>query len=128
MLRTLFFLVVLGGAGIAYVFFARTVDPTAFGGQRYSATDRAQGLHCQDLQLRSDQPVQTALQDRIGKQDDQDHVRVIDLLLGSLQPGGSHKLTVTYSLDRVGQPTNLHKATGTMMNSDCSFTIATIER
>ncbi|WP_426034452.1 hypothetical protein [Cypionkella sp. TWP1-2-1b2] len=128
MLRAVFFLVILFGAGIGYLVFASMADPTAFGGKQFTAEERAQGLHCQVMQQGYDRPVQTALQARIGSHDGEDKVRLIDVILGPLQPDGSHKMTLNYSLDRIGQISEVHRATGTMNNADCSFTIATLER
>lgn len=112
---------------LLYLAFFRTVSEALHGKPRaYTAAQMAEGLHCVDQLMDQPHAMQTALKQRL---DTADAIDVESIKPGPLRPDKTHKLTVFYRILRFGQKVpDANKATGTLVNADCTFSLTTIER
>lgn len=111
--------------------FAQAMNFSMFGKRYdYSDEEKARGAHCISRFEDEDSPLSVALSARLGKQvDDRVRLSVNETIVEPLKPDGTHDLTVLYHINRIGKvvlPTK--KATGILVNSDCSVRLTVFQR
>ena len=127
MARTGLIILVMLAMTVLYLAFFRTIRAGLDGDRGiYTEDQRAEGLHCVDQLQDSPYEMRTTLEKRISGTG---NISVTAIQPGPLRPDGTHKLTVRYIINRLGQVrTAEKKATGNLKNLDCSFELLTIER
>ncbi len=119
-------LVVVAITPLYLAFFRKVNNAVTDAPGPYTAAQITEGLHCVDQLLSWPYAMKTALLKRIGTADT---IAVVKIEPGPLGPDKTHKLTVFYQILRIGQPVpETNKATGTLVNADCTFRLTTIER
>lgn len=99
--------------------------------RRYDFTEAeiALGEHCKEQFSNSEVGLVEALEERMGDNlDDRVNLVIRDVDLGPLRVDGTHRLVALYNITRIGEtvgPTK--KATGTVVNADCSVKISVFQ-
>jgi hypothetical protein len=95
--------------------------------RRYNFTDEeiARGEHCREKFLYEGGDLIRVLNERMGDNlDDRVNLSVRKIELGPLRLDGTHRLVVLYNINRIGETVGpAKKATGKVVNADCSVTI-----
>ena len=124
-------ILVLGLAMAAAIAAFKRVANQAVTDRRYSFTEEeiARGEHCKEQFLYGDGDLMRLLDERMGDNlDERMSLMVSKINLGPLRLDGTHRMTVLYHINRIGETNGpAKKATGKVVNDDCSVTISVFQ-